>query len=94
MCGSLCKHNGQQRNTLQRQEGNLLQHDLARMVQTSGVLHKAVYLSTAHFGESFLAIINSIPCVQQNLRRVYTETLYKVHMASSRKMSTADSNNS
>lgn len=27
--------------------------------------------------------INSVPCIQQNLKHVYNETLYKVRMASS-----------
>lgn len=35
--------------------------------------------------------INSVPCVQQSLRHVSIKTLYKVHMISSIKMSTVDS---
>jgi hypothetical protein len=30
--------------------------------------------------------LNSVPGVQQNLRHVYIDALYKVHMASSTKM--------
>lgn len=35
--------------------------------------------------------ITSVPCVQQSLRHVSIKTLYKVHVISSIKMSTVDS---
>lgn len=40
---------------------------------------------------SFLMIINPALYVTQSSLHVYTETLYKVHMASSRKMGSIDS---
>lgn len=51
----------------------------------------AIFNQSKILENSFLMIINLIPCVQQSLRHVYIEILYKVCVASSMKMGSVDS---
>jgi hypothetical protein len=51
----------------------------------------AIFNQGKFLENSFLMLFNSIPCIQQSLRHVYIETLYKVHVVSSIKMGSVDS---